>query len=268
MSDASTTSPVLVVQKDGWMTITLNQPEKRNPLTGEVIAEISKVLRDVQDDRSVRGITFTGAGGVFCAGGDLKSFQQIMAGGDEAGAIAQKISLEAAAFFGMIANQPQVTIALVEGAAMAGGLGMASACDFVIATQDAKFAFTETRIGLPPAQIAQYVTKRLGYQKAKKMLMLGSKLTGVEAFDIGLVDKAVADQAELEAAEADLKQQVLACAPDAVAATKRVVEETLFLEQEDLRQSAAAYFARAIVGEEGQEGVKSFLQKRKPSWAP
>ncbi len=99
MSDTRISPAVLVTRQEGWMTITLNQPEKRNPLTGEVIAEISVVLTEVQDDRSVRGITFTGAGGVFCAGGDLKAFQQIMAGGDEAEAIAQKTSLEAATFF-------------------------------------------------------------------------------------------------------------------------------------------------------------------------
>ncbi|KZL17945.1 putative enoyl-CoA hydratase [Pseudovibrio axinellae] len=268
MNDASTVSPVLVAQKDSWLTITLNQPEKRNPLTGEVIADISRVLREVSSNRSVRGITFTGAGGVFCAGGDLKSFQQVMAGGEKAEAIAQEISMEAAEFFGVIANQPQATVALVEGAAMAGGLGMACACDFVVATQDAKFAFTETRIGLPPAQIAQYVTKRLGYQNAKKLLVLASKLTGEQACEAGLVDVAVANAAELKEAEAGIMQQVMSCAPGAIAATKRIVEQTLFLEQEQLRQSAADYFAKAIVGEEGQEGVKSFLQKRKPTWAP
>ena len=268
MSDTPISPAVLVARQDGWMTITLNQPEKRNPLTSAVIEEISAVLNEVRDDRNVRGITFTGAGEVFCAGGDLKAFQQIMAGGDEAEAIAQKTSLEAATFFGLIAHQPQVTVALVDGAAMAGGLGLACACDFVVATQEAKFAFTETRIGLPPAQIAQYVTKRLGYQKAKKMLVLGSKLTGGEAYLIGLVDKAVAGHADLEAAESEIKQQVMACAPGAVAATKRIVEETLILEQDELRQSAAAHFAKALVGEEGQEGVKSFLQKRKPFWTP
>ncbi len=100
------------------------------------------------------------------------------------------------------------------------------------------------------------------------MLVLGSRLTGGEAYLIGLVDKAVVAHAELEAAEGEIKQQVMACAPGAVAATKRVVEEALSLEQDELRQSAAVHFAKAIVGDEGQEGVKSFLQKRKPSWTP
>ncbi len=267
MSESITSSAVLTERYEGWLTITLNQPEKRNPLTGEVIAVISAALCDVRDDRSVRGITFAGAGGVFCAGGDLKAFQQIMAGGDEAETIAHQVSMEAAEFFALIASQPQVTIALVDGAAMAGGLGMACACDFVVATETAKFAFTETRIGLPPAQIAQYVVKRLGYQKAKNLLVLGRKMTGSEAFAGGLVDVVVAGSDGLKGAEAEIKQQVMACAPGAVAATKKVVEETHFLAQDDLRVSAAASFAKAIAGDEGQEGVKSFLQKRKPAWA-
>ncbi|SDR33346.1 enoyl-CoA hydratase/isomerase family protein [Pseudovibrio sp. Tun.PSC04-5.I4] len=268
MSDVQVASVVLCERQDAWLTITLNQPEKRNPLTSDVIAQISQALREVREDRSLRGITITGAGGVFCAGGDLKAFQKILAGGEQAEALAHEVSLEAAEFFALVAAQPQVTVALVEGAAMAGGLGMACACDFIVTTNDAKFAFSETRIGLPPAQIAQYVIKRLGYQKAKKMLVLGSKLTGAEAGQLELADVTVADATALKEAEAVLQKQVLACAPGAVAATKGVVEDALYLEQEALRESAASYFAKAVVGDEGQEGVMSFMQKRKPSWTP
>ena len=265
--DAGSKAVVLSEQRDGWLTIMFNQPERRNPLTEEVINEVSRLLDEARDNEDVRAIVFAGAGGVFSAGADLAAFQKMMAAGEGAERLAYDVSLTAAALFAKVASQPQMTVAVIEGAAMAGGLGLACACDFVLAHDDAILSFSETRLGLPPAQIAPYVVKRIGSQKAKRLLVLGGRLTGSEAYALGLVDRVAHDADEMAEAVVDLKCQLTACGPFAVAQTKELLETLQSGEGAGFQENAAQIFARCIAGEECREGVMAFMQKRPAKWA-
>ena len=156
MRDLPETATLLLDRDDGWLTVWLNRPDARNALSAEMAGELAAVVEAVRDDRTVRGVTFRGKGDVFCAGGDIKGFRSIVEGDaihDEVAAF----SRDAGRLFHAVNELPQVTIMLVHGAAMAGGLGLACAGDIVVVARDTRFALTETLIGIPPAQIAPLV---------------------------------------------------------------------------------------------------------------
>jgi isohexenylglutaconyl-CoA hydratase len=156
---------------------------------------------------------------------------------------------------------------LVEGAALAGGLGMACCADVVVVTRDAQFALTETTLGIPPAQIAPIVAARLGLPTARRLMLTAARFTGDEAARLGLADFVAADPGELDRFEHETRAQVRRCAPGANATTKEILLAARTLQGDALRQFAAESFARCVVGAEGREGLQAFVEKRQPSWA-
>nr|MCS5653593.1 enoyl-CoA hydratase/isomerase family protein [Candidatus Neomarinimicrobiota bacterium] len=153
-----------------WLTIWLNRPNSRNALTNEMIEDFNNVFNSIRDDRSVRGITFRGKEGVFCAGADLKAIQSMFDGKSKKEDVI-RFSIAAGNFFESINTLPQVTVMVIEGAAMAGGLGLACCGDFIITHKDTRFSLTETMIGLTPAQISPFVIQRLGFVKGKQLML-------------------------------------------------------------------------------------------------
>ncbi len=267
MTTLPQTETILLDLDGDWLTIWLNRPEARNALTAEVVSELADALTAVRDDRSVRGITIRGKGGVFCAGGDIKGFKAIFQGEEQDIVQVADTSRAAGEFFDLLNNAPQVVLMLIEGAAMAGGLGMACAGDVVIVTEDAKFALTETTLGIPPAQIAPFVVQRLGLPTARRIMLTAARFDGAEAQNLGLADIVVKDLDALEQAEAEVKTAVRRCAPGAIAETKKIVLAVSNLDRETMIEVAADSFARSMLSEEGREGVAAFLEKRKPRWA-
>ncbi|WP_300531984.1 enoyl-CoA hydratase-related protein [Maricaulis sp.] len=253
----------------GWLTIWFNQPDSRNALSAELTAELRAVLQDVRDDRSVRGITLRGRGGVFCAGGDLKAFQS----GHQSGASDDPVegvvalSKSGAEIFDLVDTMPQVVIASIEGAAMAGGLGLACCADVVLVESGARFAFTETAIGLTPAQIAPFVVRKLGYSTGRRLMLTAARFDGSGAEALGLADFVAEGVEALDDIETGIRRQVLKCAPGAVADIKRLILDLPTLDREAQIEAAARNFAGRLLGEEGREGIASFLEKRKPRWA-
>ncbi|MEZ5812207.1 MAG: enoyl-CoA hydratase-related protein [Rhizobiaceae bacterium] len=250
----------------GWLTVWFNEPERRNPLSETRSRELMAVCEAVAPDRGIRGVTFRGRGGVFCAGGDLKAFSAVFQeGGDRAATVA--MSREGGLLFDAVNALPQVTVMAVEGAAIAGGLGLACAGDVVIVERTAKFSLTETMIGLSPAQIAPFVIQRLGLRLARRLMLTGAAFDGDGALQHGLAD-VVADGADgVDAAVAAVRAQVLRCAPGAVADTKRLILGLAGLSRAAQIDLAAEIFADRIHSQEGREGVSSFVDKRKPGWA-
>ncbi|WP_310620370.1 enoyl-CoA hydratase/isomerase family protein [Flexibacterium corallicola] len=267
MLDLREFETILAEVEDGILTIYLNQPKKRNALSQTMIAEITSVLDEVSDNNRIRAIVFKGKGGVFSAGADLASFQKILSAKEGQKPAAFEANKEGGQFFLKVHSMPQLTIAHVEGAAMAGGLGLACACDYILAEETAKFAFTETRIGLPPAQIAPYVLKRLGYQAAKKMLLMGASIRANEAQKTGLVDDVYDSEASAGEKLEVLKGQIIACAPNAFAATKALIDKAESHRASAFIDVAAECFASAFAGDEAGEGIRSFFEKRKPVWS-
>ena len=153
MTELPKTENILLENDNGWLTIWLNRPDNRNALSKELTAELKAVLNAVRDNRAIRGITLRGKGGVFCAGGDLKGFKNNYQGGSQTAEDIAASSRQGGLMFDLINEMPQVVLILVEGAAMAGGLGMVCTADIVAVTKDAKFAMTETAIGIPPEDV-------------------------------------------------------------------------------------------------------------------
>lgn len=253
----------------GVLRVTLNRPEARNAMSRAMLEELSALFAAVRDDRSIRAIVLRGAGGHFCAGGDLK---EMMAGGLKAPAegVTDPVVVFSRAFGSMlraVGQAPQVVIAICEGAVLGGGFGLACVSDIAFAHRDAKFGLPETTRGLPPAQIAPFVVERIGLTAARRLCLTGAQFSGAEALRLGLVHEAFADEAELETRLSATIKQVLNCAPSANAMTKEIILKVAHQDMDEVLDDAARKFAQAVRGSEAPEGIGAFMQKRPPKWA-
>lgn len=260
------TTKILNELNKGWLTIWFNSPDNRNALSTELTTDLIATLNAIKDDRSIRGITIRGKGGIFCAGGDLKSFNTSQSGGASKKSFAA-MNRGAGDMFDLIQSMPQVVIAYVEGAAIAGGLGLMCCADVIVVNADAKFALTETMIGIAPAQIAPIVVARTGLPIARRIMLTGARFTGAQTPDYNLSDFVVKDAAEFAIVEAGLIKGVMKCAPGAVGITKEILIATPHLGREAQKDFAAEKFAQCMMSDEGREGIASFVEKRKPKWA-
>lgn len=261
------TQDLILHLEDGWLTIWLNRPDVRNALSNPMIDELRSVLETISGDHSIRGISFRGKGGTFCAGGDLKGFKAMFHGESQDPEAVAATSRAIGELFLRIDTMPQVVVMMVEGAAMAGGLGMVCAGDVVIVTKDAKFALTEPTIGIPAAQIAPYVVQRIGSTPARRIMLTAARLDGTEAGSLGLADFVADDATDLERIEAEVRAGVLRCAPVANAITKDIVRATQRLDNKAMIAFAAEGFAQGMISDEAREGIGAFLEKRSPSWS-
>lgn len=249
------------------LTVWLNRPEARNALSAEMVDELGAVLDAVRDDRSLRTLVLRGRGGFFCAGGDIKGFKSGMQGGESNEAEVARGNREFGDLMIKLNEQPQAVIVLVEGAAIGGGLGLACVGDITIVTRDARFRLSETSLGIPPAQIAPFVTERVGLTQARRLMLTGARFRGEEAVRYGIAHILAEDSADLEAKCTEVLAQIAQCAPGANAVTKGIVFETTRRPRGEALDFAARGFARCMLSEEGREGVAAFVEKRPPRWA-
>jgi isohexenylglutaconyl-CoA hydratase len=248
----------------GVLHVTLNRPDSRNAMSLAMVGELRAVLDSVQADLSVRALVLRGAGGHFCAGGDIKD----MAGARAAGAEAyRELNRAFGAMLEQAQHAPQVLVAVLEGAVLGGGFGLACVSDIAIAHANAKFGLPETTLGILPAQIAPFVVKRIGLTHARRLALTAARFNGIEAERLGLVHFCEADDAAIETRLSEVLGQIRQCAPQANAATKALLLATETTPLSQLLDSAADQFAAAVTGAEGIEGTMAFVQKRKPSWA-
>ena len=261
-------SPLLRVQANGRrLRITMNDPRRQNALSAEMVAAIGQALDDAPP--GLAALIVEGESGIFSAGADLKSLSEALAKPPVAGETDPLEALNALGgrFFARFAALPFVTIAVVDGAAVGGGMGLAAAADIVIATARARFALTETSLGLPPAQIAPYLVARMGERVARRLALTGARLDGREAQAVGLADVFCEKEAERDQTLELLAQAIERCAPGANAETKRLFAACRTLSPEAYVEAAAKSFANALRGPEGREGVAAFMEKHSPSWA-
>ena len=267
MTKLPNTTKIINEINDGWLTIWFNSPSNRNALSEALTQDFTATLEAVKDDRSIRGITIRGKGGIFCAGGDLKSFNTGQSGDGDATDKFYTMNRKAGDMFDLVMAMPQVVIAYVEGAAIAGGLGLMCCADIIVVNSDAKFSLTETMIGIAPAQIAPIVVARTGMPIARRIMLTGARFTGADTPNYNLSDYVVSSPEEYEGIESEIKEGVLKCAPGAIGITKEILMATPHLGREAQKDFAAEKFAHCITSEEGIEGISSFIQKRKPNWA-
>lgn len=266
MADLPKTEKIICERDGGWLTIWFNSPENRNALSTQLTTEFMAVLRAIKDDRSIRGVTLRGKGGFFCAGGDLKGFFAEQKGGD-AHANFKKMNYEAGELFDLLMGLPQVVVAYVQGAAIAGGLGLMCCADVIIVEKTAKFSLTETMIGIAPAQIAPIVVGRTGLPIARRIMLTGARFLGEDTPAYNLSDYVVEDEAGYDEVLTSLKKGIYKCAPGAIGMTKEILMATAHLDREGQKKFAAGKFTDAITSDEGREGIASFVEKRKPNWS-
>ncbi len=249
----------------GAVTVLMNRPHRKNAFDADLISALAEAFETLRGAEGVRVIFLRGEGGMFSAGADLDWMREAV---DRTESDNREDALAMAQMLKALWDLPALTVALVEGGAFGGGAGVAAACDLAIATQNAKFSFSEVRLGLIPATISPYVVAAIGPRAARGLFATGQVFDADHALRIGLVSEVVADRAALDAAEQRIATDILACAPGAVADAKALVED-VFAEKIDhgLLQETAKRIASARVGPEGQEGVRAFLERRKPSWA-
>lgn len=248
--------------------LTLNRPEVRNAMSLRMVTELRLALAAAEESVAIRIVVLRGAGGHFCAGGDIKDMAaaRMRPTGDEVDAMAD-VNAQFGALCAAYARTPLALVAVLEGTVMGGGFGLACVADVAIASESVSFRLPETSLGVVPAQIAPYLVERVGCSQARRLAVTGAKIGAQAAHAIGLVHEVHAGDA-LETALARVVGEILLCAPDALAQTKRLVTRARFKEPADLIDEAAAVFAQAVRGAEGLEGTMAFLQKRKPSWVP
>lgn len=265
--DTSPTSDLVDIEAtvEGAVTVILNRPARRNAFDADLISALEEAFRTLAGAEGVRVVFLRGAGGTFCAGGDLEWMRQAAERAEDEN---REDAFELAKMLKQLWDLPQLTVALIEGAAYGGGAGLAAACDLALATADAQFAFSEVRLGLIPSAIAPYVVQAIGPRQARALFATGGVFDADYAQRIGLVTEVCVDAAALDTARDRVASDILACAPGAVAEAKRMVADVFARPiDHDLMEMTARRIAAARVGEEGQEGVRAFLERRPPRWA-
>lgn len=252
---------LLVEKKNGYAIVTVNRPEARNALNAETFKEISQCFDDLRDDEEIRAVIVTGSGDkAFVAGADIKELSVA----DEAGGIV--ISRTGQTVFRKIEALPKPVIAAVNGYCLGGGCEFAMACDIRIASEGAKFGQPEVSLGLIPGYGAtQKLPRLIGKGKAKALLLTGDMIDSGEALRIGLVDKVVPKDKLMNEAEA-LATKLAGLAPVALKFMKEIVDSGLDLPLAEALKLEIDRFGKACGTEDKNEGIKAFLDKRKPSF--
>ncbi|MET0294762.1 MAG: enoyl-CoA hydratase-related protein [Phenylobacterium sp.] len=251
--------------QEGVVVVTLNRPARKNAFDDELIAAMSQAFETLRAADGVRVVFLRGAGGAFSAGADLEWMQRA-SGYTEAEN--RQDAMVMANMLKALWDIPALTCALVEGPAFGGGAGLVAACDLAVATEAARFSFSEVRLGLIPAVISPYVVAAIGPRAARGLFATGREISARYAAQIGLITEAVANSDELDKAMERIAEAAVACAPGAVAASKQLVADIWGRDiDHGLLELTARRIAAARVSEEGQEGVRAFLERRRPSWA-
>ncbi|HEY5071414.1 MAG TPA: enoyl-CoA hydratase-related protein [Caulobacteraceae bacterium] len=249
----------------GAVTVTINRPRKKNAFNAEVIAALREAFETLHGADGVRVVFVAGAGEIFSAGADLTWMRDAA---DHTETDNRDDAMQMAIMLKHLHDLPALTVALVQGGAFGGGAGLAAACDLAIATAGARFSFSEVKLGLVGATVSPYVVAAIGARRTKSLFATGKLFEAAFAREIGLIDEVVADAAGLLEAKDRIAAEIIACAPQAVAESKRLVERVAGRQiDHGLMEDTAHWIAKARVSEEGQEGVRAFLEGRKPGWA-
>jgi len=254
---------LVTVDSKGVATVTLNRPEVHNAFDDETIERLTRELRTLGDDEDVRVVLLTARGPSFCAGADLKWMKQTSKFSEaenlqDASALAELLLV--------LDTLPQPTVALIQGSAYAGGVGLICACDIAIAARSARFSLTEVRLGLIPAVISPLVISTIGESYARRYFLTGERMSSSDAERIGLVHEVVPDEALTVRGETFVKL-LLQGGPIAQAEAKALIKDVRGRSLDgEMLFDLAKRIARIRVSDEAQEGMGAFLEKRKPRW--
>jgi methylglutaconyl-CoA hydratase len=254
---------MLTILHDGPTTrLILNRPDVRNAFDDELVTRLSDAAREVARDRSTRVVVLQGEGPVFCAGADLNWMSRMVSYSREQNVIdASRLAL----MYQVLDTLPVPVIARVQGAALGGGAGLAAVADIVVAADDAVFGFTEVKLGILPAVISPYVLRKIGTSAGRELFLTGARFSAQRAREIGLVHHTV-PAAQLDERVDGLTRELLTSGPGAMAVAKELIRQVAGALPDDVIGLTSETIARQRVSDEGQEGMRAFLEKRKPSW--
>ena len=247
----------------GVLNMMFNRPKSRNALSLQMVEEMQSVLSIIDGDTNCRVLVLRGVGGYFCAGGDIKD----MAAARHSREAIRDLNRAFGTLIAQLDRISQTVIAVVEGAAMGGGFGIVCVADVVLAESSAKMALPETSLGVIPAQIAPFLVQRIGLMASRRLSLTGATLRGESLKQEGLADEIYDGTEALEMGLQQVLSRVRRCAPRASAQTKRLLNSIAHQDLDVVLDNGAAEFAEAVLSPEGMEGMMSFLQKRKASWA-
>lgn len=249
---------------DGVVFVTINRPARKNAFDGPTVAALYEAFETLQGADRVRVVFIRGAGGTFSAGADLgwmRDAADWSEGDNRSDAMGLAKMLKA------LHDIPALTVAIVEGAAMGGGAGIVAACDMAVAVEGTRFAFSEVKLGLIPATIAPYVVEAIGARRARQLFLTANIFDADYAAHAGLIDM-VLPEGSVEEFISMLTDSLTANAPGAMGEAKRLVNDVAGKTiDHGLMEDTARRIAHARVSDEGQEGVRAYLEKRKPRWA-
>jgi methylglutaconyl-CoA hydratase len=253
----------LQLELDGRVArVWLNRPDQRNAFDGLMVTELRKTLFDLRTVDAVRVIVLGGRGPAFCAGADLE-WMRAMASFSRDENLREAQAL--ADLFFTVYESPKPVVARVHGAALGGGAGLVAACDVPVAALGTQFGFTEVRLGIVPAVISPYVVSKIGESAARELFLTGERFEAVRAAEIGLVRAAV-PESDLDAVVDGRVHELLKAGPRAVAEAKALIREVAWRRVEDVQRYTVERIADVRVTPEAQEGMRAFLEKRKPYW--
>ena len=255
----------LQVEYDGPVArIWMNRPDLRNAFDGLMITELRRVLFDLRSVDAVRVVVLGGRGPAFCAGADLQ-WMKAMASFTREENLREAQAL--ADLFFTVYESPKPVVARVHGAALGGGAGLVAAADMPVAALGTQFGFTEVRLGILPAVISPYVIGKIGEAAARELFLTGERFEAVRAVEIGLIRAAVPED-DLDAAVEGRVKELLQAGPRAIAEAKALIREVAWRRVEDVQRYTVERIAEIRTTAEGQEGMRAFLEKRKPYWVP
>jgi methylglutaconyl-CoA hydratase len=255
-------STIQLAYDSGVATITLNRPDKRNAISFELIDDLLAALKEVEASNAIV-LVLTGAGKAFSSGMDLDNLKALIGRSPEENL---KDSETMVRLFRSLYEFPKVTIAAVNGAAIAGGTGLALLCDFTLAVPEAKFGYTEVRIGFVPAIVSTFLLRQVGEKQARDLLLTGRIIGAEEAARMGLVNEIVAPDKLMSRAR-ELATQLMENSPTSLRATKKLLSGHSRAELDTQIESALRENAAIRNTADFREGVTSFLEKRKPTWS-
>ncbi len=253
----------LTIDHRGVARVTMNRPEVKNAFNEQLIGEICDVMGRLNADENVRIVVITGAGDAFSAGGDLNMMRRA---GDASAAENKDDARRLSHMLNSIYDCDKPVIALVNGAAMGGGVGLVAACDIAIAAEEAFFALSEVRLGLVPAVISPFVVRAIGPREARRYFLTGERFDAERAKELGLVHM-VCMGAQLGATLDGVVKNLLMCGPASQKEAKALIRAVAYRPINDaVMEETAGWIARVRASKEGREGITAFLEKRKPNW--
>jgi methylglutaconyl-CoA hydratase len=255
----------LSVRRDGPVEhVVLNRPDVRNAFNAEMIGELTAWAGGFARQSDARVVVLSGAGKVFCAGADAAWMAAMVAYSESENV---RDAQAASAMFRALDELPVPVIGRIHGAAIGGGAGLAAICDIAVAEDEAVFGFTEVKLGIIPAVISPFVLAKIGRSAARELFLTGARFPAARAYKVGLVH-AVVQSADLDDTISRYVAEIGTAGPEAIAASKALIRDVWGRSSTDAAPMTAAALAARRTSAEGQEGLRAFLEKRKPRWTP